>query len=163
MGCEPPKREGRSTGARGDSAAECQAVLKHSFPWGPDLPYSPGTSWLLVSSLIAEKVQRKGGEVAPPCGLCYPPAPWSFACLLSCFSHVRLWTVWTVTGQIPLSGGFSRKEYWSGVLYLPPGDLPNPGVKPKSLTSSALAGRFFAISAAREALQFFTGSNSLFS
>ena len=37
-------------------------------------------------------------------------------------------TPWAVACQAPLSIGFSRQEYWSGLLYLPPGDLPNPGV-----------------------------------
>ena len=40
--------------------------------------------------------------------------------------------------------GFSRKEYWSGLPFPPPGDLRDPGVKPTSPTSPALAGRFFA-------------------
>ena len=44
-------------------------------------------------------------------------------------------TVWTVALQALLSMGFSRKEYWSGLSYSPPGDLPNPGIKPMSLTS----------------------------
>ena len=39
--------------------------------------------------------------------------------------------------------GFSRQEYWSGLPCPPPGDLPNPGIKPTSLMSPALAGRFF--------------------
>ena len=47
--------------------------------------------------------------------------------------------------------GFSRQEYWSGLPCLPPGDLPNPGVKPASLLSPALAGRFFTTSATWEA------------
>ena len=68
-----------------------------------------------------------------------------------------------MAGQIPLSVGFSRQEYWSGVPYPPSGDLPNPGIELMSLASSALAGRFFTISATWEALQFFTGPNSLFS
>ena len=38
--------------------------------------------------------------------------------------------------------GFSRQEYWSGLPCLPPGDLPDPGIKPKSLTSPVLAGEF---------------------
>ena len=83
-----------------------------------------------------------------------------FKLLQSCST---LWTVWTVAGQIPLSVGFSRQEYWSGVPYPPSGDLPNPGIELMSLASSALAGRFFTISATWEALQFFTGPNSLFS
>ena len=48
-------------------------------------------------------------------------------------------TPWTVASQAPLSMGFSRQEYWSGLPFLTPGDLPNPGIKPTSL---ALAGGF---------------------
>ena len=43
----------------------------------------------------------------------------------------------------PLSMGFTRQEYWSGLLFLSPGDLPNTGIEPTSLMSLALAGRFF--------------------
>ena len=46
----------------------------------------------------------------------------------------------------PLSTGFSRQEHWSGLPCPPPGDLPDPGIEPESLTSSALAGRFFTTS-----------------
>ena len=53
--------------------------------------------------------------------------------------------------QAPLSMGFSRQEYWSGLPFLPPGDLPDPGIKLESPTSSALAGRFFTTSATWEA------------
>ena len=50
------------------------------------------------------------------------------ACVRSHFSRVRLFvTLWTVARQAPLSMGFSRQEYWSGLPYPPPGDLPNPG------------------------------------
>ena len=52
-------------------------------------------------------------------------------------NHLTLVTVWTVTCQASLSMVFSRQEYWSG---LPPGDLPNPGIKPASLISPILAG-----------------------
>ena len=47
--------------------------------------------------------------------------------------------------------GFSRKEYWSGLSCPSPGDLPNPGIKPVSLTSPVLAGRFLTTSATWEA------------
>ena len=43
----------------------------------------------------------------------------------------------------PGSMGFSRQEYWSGLPSPPPGDLPDPGMKPASLRSPALAGGFF--------------------
>ena len=70
--------------------------------------------------------------------------------MLSCFSHVRLCSQ-TVAHWAPLSMGFSRQEYWSGLSYPPPGDLPNPGIEPTS-DSPALAGGFFTTSATREAL-----------
>ena len=54
--------------------------------------------------------------------------------------------------QAPLSMGFSRQEYWSGLPCPPPGDLPNPGIQPKSLTSPALGGRFFTTSTTWEPL-----------
>ena len=64
--------------------------------------------------------------------------------VLSCFSRVWLFaTLWTVLHQTPLPLGFSRQEYWSGLSCPPPGDLPDPGIKPTSLTSPALAGGFF--------------------
>ena len=48
-------------------------------------------------------------------------------------SRVRLFaTPWTVARQAPLSMGFSRQEYWSGLPFPSPGDLPNPGIKPGS-------------------------------
>jgi len=39
---------------------------------------------------------------------------------------------WTVVGQAPLSIGFSRQEYWSGLPFPSPGDLPDPGIEPGS-------------------------------
>ena len=52
--------------------------------------------------------------------------------------------------QAPLSMGFSRQEYWSGLPCPSPRDLPDPGIKPASLISPALAGVLFAVSAAWE-------------
>ena len=50
-------------------------------------------------------------------------------------SHVQLFvTPWTVADQAPLSMGFSRQEYWSGLSFPSPGDLPNPGIEPRSPT-----------------------------
>ena len=47
-------------------------------------------------------------------------------------SRVRLFvTPWTVAYQAPLSMGFSRQEYWSGLPFPSPGDLPDPGIKPR--------------------------------
>ena len=67
-------------------------------------------------------------------------------------SRVRLFvTPWTVTRQAPLSIEFSRQEYWSGLPFPSPGDLPNPGNQPMSLMSPALAGGFFTTSTTWEA------------
>ena len=56
--------------------------------------------------------------------------------MLSCFSRVQLFaTLWTIARQAPLSTGFSRHEYWSGLPCPPPGDLPNPGTEPTSYIS----------------------------
>ena len=63
-------------------------------------------------------------------------------CVLSRFSHVRLFaTLWITALWAPLSMGFSRQEYWSGLPVPSPQDLPDPGIKTKS---PALAGAFFA-------------------
>ena len=60
-------------------------------------------------------------------------------CILSHFSWIQLFvTLWIVACQAPLSMGFSRQEYWTGLLCLPPGDLPNSGIKPSSSVSPAL-------------------------
>ena len=68
-------------------------------------------------------------------------------CMLSHFTHVQLFvTLWTVALQAPLSMGFSRQEYWSGLPCPPPGDLSHPGIKPTFLASLALAGMFFTTS-----------------
>ena len=64
---------------------------------------------------------------------------------LSCFSHFQLFvTLWTIARQAPLSMGFSRQEYRSGVPCPPPGDIPNPGIQLASLMCPALPGKFFS-------------------
>ena len=61
--------------------------------------------------------------------------PCVHACVLS---RVRVFvTSWTAAQEAPLSMGFPRQEYWSGLPFLPPEDLPNPGIEPMS---AALAG-----------------------
>ena len=59
-------------------------------------------------------------------------------------SWVQLFeTPWTVAHQVLLPMEFSRQEYWSGLPFPTPGDLPNPGIEPTSHVSPALAGGFF--------------------
>ena len=69
--------------------------------------------------------------------------------LLDC---VQLFVIpWTVAHQA-VSMGFSRQEYWSGLPFPTPGDLPDTEIKPEFLAYPALTGRFFIICAAQEAL-----------
>ena len=75
---------------------------------------------LIPVLLEAKRVVGDGGSVAKSCP--------------------TLVTPWTVARRAPPSMGFSRQEYWAGLPFLPPGDLPNPGIE---LKSPALAGRFF--------------------
>ena len=54
------------------------------------------------------------------------------ACVCVCaLSHIQFFVIpWTVARQAPLSMGFSRQEYWSGLQFPTPGDLPDPGSNP---------------------------------
>ena len=73
-------------------------------------------------------------------------------CAPNHFSRVQLFaTSWSVVCQAPRNMEFSRQEYWSGLPFPSPGDLPDPGIKVGSLTSPALAGEFFTIRATWEA------------
>ena len=57
-------------------------------------------------------------------------------CVLSHFNFVQLFmTLWIAAHQDPLSMGFSKQEYWSGLPFPSPGDLPDPGIEPESLES----------------------------
>ena len=100
-------------------------------------------------------ISIEGGEelwrVTKPSGLPisyrlqYCPFTW-LTCVCECvctcaqlLSHVQFFAaLWTVAHQAPLSMGLSSQEYWSGLPFPPPGDLPEPGIKPMS---PALAGR----------------------
>ena len=72
--------------------------------------------------------------------------------MLNHFSCVQYFAIsWIVARQDPLSLVFSRQGYRSRLSFPPPGDLPDPGIEPVSLTSPALAGAFFTTSATWEA------------
>ena len=72
-------------------------------------------------------------------------------CVLSCFSHVQLFTTpWTVAHQAPLSMGFSRQDYWSGLPF-PARGSSQLRDKAVSLMFPALAGGFFTMNATWEA------------
>ena len=69
--------------------------------------------------------------------------------MLTCFRLCV--TLRTAAHQAPLSMGFSRQEYWSGLPCPPPGDLPDLLIEPASLSSPTLTDRFFTTSATWEA------------
>ena len=72
--------------------------------------------------------------------------------VLSRYAFVRLFaTPRTAARQAPLSMGFARQEYWSGVPFPSPGHLPHPGIEPASFMSPALAGSFLTVSTSWEA------------
>ena len=72
--------------------------------------------------------------------------------MLRGFSRVRLFAMLqTVACQAPLSMGFSRQGYWSGLPCPPPGNLNDPGIQPTSFMSPELAGGFFTTSVSWEA------------
>ena len=57
----------------------------------------------------------------------------TFESIASVLSHVQLFdTPWTVAHQAPLPMGYPMQEHWSGLPFPPPGDLPDPGIKPRS-------------------------------
>ena len=66
----------------------------------------------------------------------------SSTCVYVCSVVSDSATPWTVAHQIPLSVEFPRQEYWNGLPFPPPGDLPDPGIEPVFL---ALAGGFFTL------------------
>ena len=87
-------------------------------------------SWRAICENLASAgllaAELAGGQE----GACHLQLP---LCCASSLSRVQLFaTPWTVARQAPLSMGFSRQEYWSGLLCPPPGDLPDPGIKPRS-------------------------------
>ena len=82
-------------------------------------------------------------------------SPWMYLhhmlCCAQSLSHVQLCGPMDSTHQSPLSKGFSRKQYWSGLPFPTPGNIPNPGIEP-TCEFSTLAGRFFITTATWEAL-----------
>ena len=83
------------------------------------------------------------------------------ACVLSCFNRVWLSaTLQIIAHQAPGSMGISKQQYWDELPCPPPGDPPDPGTEPTSLTIPALTGGFFTTSASWEAP--YVGTNKLY-
>ena len=70
-------------------------------------------------------------------------------------SHVQLFaTLWMIAHQAPLPLEFSQQEYWSGLLFLPPRNLPNPGIRPTSPATPTVQANSLPLSQQRAALLF---------
>ena len=128
------------------------------FEWTPGVGDGQGglaccNSWGRKESDTAE--QLNWTELKPVSG-------WAFqllVCVCSCvcaqlLSHVWLFQIlWTVAHQAPLSMRFPRQDYWRGLPFPPPVDLPDPGIKLVSLMSPELADGFFTTTPPRKPLQ----------
>ena len=90
-------------------------------------------SWTLPSAEIKKKICYSS-HIKQLCAQVYSTVTW-----------------WIIALQSPLSMELSRQEYWSGLPFPSPRNLLDPGIKPTSLTSAALAGRFFTINTTWEA------------
>ena len=101
---------------------------------------------------LAQEVERLK-EVLWECRTVVGPFAVSCARVLSCFSHVWFFvTPWTVACWAPQSMGSPRQEYWSGLPFLSPGDLPDPGIKPVSFIYFALAAGSLPVMPSRRLL-----------
>ena len=94
--------------------------------------------FILVSPLI---LQSCSSGLSKRLSLGYSPLCVRVKSLLSCLTVCD--PMDCIAHQAPLSMGFSKQEYWSGLSCPPPGHLPHPGIEPTSLMSPALAGRLF--------------------
>ena len=115
----------------------CSELRHRSLGPGPGVP--PSAAGLVLDSSSPQAEQFLSVRSSADCF----GSPRFGAFKLPSWRHQLFATPWTVARQALLSMGFSRQEYWSGLPCPPPGDLPNPGIEPTSLTSPALAGRFF--------------------
>ena len=103
-----------------------------------------------ISTLLDHRFAPPTPQLSP--GSCCSSSRSPFRAYMHAKSFQSCLTPWTVAHQAPLSRGFSRQECWSGLPFHPPGDLPNSGTEPTSLTLPALAGGSFTTSATWEAL-----------
>ena len=101
---------------------ECMATHSSILAWEIPWMEEPGRLWSMVAKTVGHDLQIKQHNY-----------------VLSSFHRVRLsTTLWTVARQAPLSMGLSGQEYWSGLPCPSPGDLPDPGIKPTSHTSTCI-------------------------
>jgi len=132
-----------------ESACQCRKRKRHRFdPWVGQIPWrrawqpspvflpgeSHGQRSLVDYSPWGHKESNKTEQLSP-----LTSNVSLRVCLLSCLSHAQLSvTPWTIAHQAPLSMGFSRQEYWSGLPCTPPWAFPDLGIKPATPVSPAL-------------------------
>ena len=92
--------------------------------WSQPLPHSSAVQSPVYGSLFCQGL--------PLCHLSPAVLPFSWCESVSCSVVSNSATPWTVAHRAPLSMGFSRQEYWSELPFPSPGDLPNPGIEPRS-------------------------------
>ena len=137
------------------SARQPQMINTHQNLWEIPFPRYFWYCWWCGSqhccgtrkgiSYLKARSFRRGTRIALKMWMC-------LCAVLSHFSRVQLFaTPWIVDCQAPLSMDFPGNNYCSGLSCPPPGDLLNPGIKPTSLMSPELAGRFFTTGASWEA------------
>ena len=122
---------------------------------GPPCALSPGLLGSVPLSHCSGRGLLRPGSTGPAIRNSEPTFFYDSLCagMLTCFSCVQsLMTLQTIAHQVPLPMEFSRQEYWSGLPYLPPGDLSDAGIEIASLLSPALANWLFTTTATWEAL-----------
>ena len=136
----------------GDEFYFFSANSRFWFPWilsKGEISREVSGWFMAVGHLILQRLRRVRRRMT---NVFFPHGILMSVCVLSCFNCVWLFSApWTVAYQAPLSMGFSRQGYWSGMPFPSPGDLPDPGIEFECLMSPALGGRFFKISATWEA------------
>ena len=127
MDCSTPGSAVHGYSPGKNTGVDCHALLQGIFPTqGLNLHLSHLLHWQEGSLPLAPAGKPVRGEYS------------EVKVKVKSLSHVRLFaTPWTVAQQAPPSMGFSRQEYWSGLPFPSPGDLPDPGIEPRSPTLRA--------------------------
>ena len=110
----------------------------------PDADTPEGRRWQSVNLRIIHLYSQWFSDF----GVIQSHLQWNWKCSL--LGHVQLFVgPWTVAHQVSLSMGFSRQEYWSGLPFSSPENLPDPGIEPRSpkLQADSLLTELFIISA----------------
>ena len=115
----------------GSPESDTTQWLKREREWEPPIAQEAQFNTLWWPKEVGWKRWWEGGsKVREYVYVCAPISP---------FNRVQLSAApWTVAHQAPLSMGFSRQEYWSRLPFPPPGDLPDPGIKPLCLEDPSL-------------------------